>query len=140
MMNDTYNLKRFVDAQEPVFEQVCRELSAGRKQSHWMWFIFPQLRGLGHSAMAQQYGISSRKEAQAYLAHAVLGKRLRECTRLVLGVEGRTVGQIFGSPDDMKFRSSMTLFAKVAADNKLFDEALQKYFAGQPDPLTLARL
>ena len=105
-----------------------------------MWFIFPQLRGLGHSAMAQQYGISSRKEAQAYLAHAVLGKRLRECTRLVLGVEGRTVGQIFGSPDDMKFRSSMTLFAKAAADNKLFEEALQKYFAGQPDPLTLARL
>lgn len=140
MMNDTYNLKRFVDAQDPMFERVCGELSAGRKRSHWMWFIFPQLRGLGHSAMAQQYGISSREEAQAYLAHPVLGKRLRECTRLVLGVEGRTVGEILGSPDDMKFRSSMTLFAKVAADNKLFDEALQKYFAGQPDPLTLARL
>jgi uncharacterized protein (DUF1810 family) len=139
-MNDPYSLQRFVDAQEPVFERVCRELRAGRKQSHWMWFVFPQLRGLGHSAMAQRYGISSRDEAQAYLDHAVLGSRLRECTRLVLDVEGRCVGEIFGSPDDMKFRSSMTLFAKTADDNKIFEDALQKYFVGKPDPLTLARL
>ena len=139
-VDDPYDLQRFVDAQNSIYERVCHELRHGHKQSHWMWFIFPQLRGLGHSPTAIRYGIGSREEARAYLAHPILGQRLRECTGLVLGVEGRSIAQIFGSPDDMKFCSSMTLFSKTADDNKLFEDALQKYFAGQPDPLTLARL
>src|SRR5258708_1620085 len=104
-----FDLQRFVNAQNPVYEQVCVELRAGRKEGHWMWFIFPQLRGLGHSAMATAFGIVSREEAVAYLDHAVLGPRLRECTRLVNLVESRTIGQILGYPDDLKFRSSMSL-------------------------------
>ncbi len=139
-MNDPNDLQRFVDAQNPVYGQVLRELRNGQKESHWMWFIFPQLRGLGHSHMATVYGIASRKEAQAYLAHAVLGARLKDCTELVNQIEGHSIEEIFGSPDDMKFRSSMTLFASAATDNQVFQDALQKYFAGQPDPLTLQRL
>ena len=138
--NDRYDLQRFVEAQSGWHEQVCRELEEGRKRSHWMWFIFPQLKGLGHSAMAERYGISSRGEAEAYLAHSVLGARLRHCTELVVAVEGRSVEQIFGSPDDLKFRSSMTLFASVDAGGSVFARALGKYFGGRPDPLTLERL
>jgi uncharacterized protein (DUF1810 family) len=137
---DPYDLQRFVDAQSHCFEQVCRELSEGRKQSHWIWFIFPQLKGLGHSAMANRYAVSSRQEAEAYLAHPILGPRLRHCTQLVILIEGRSIQQIFGVPDDLKFRSSMTLFANTAAENKFCRDALQKYFAGIADQLTLNRL
>src|SRR5258708_38302448 len=137
--NDPYDLQRFVNAQSNCFEQVCRELSEGQKQSHWMWFIFPQLKGLGHSAMAIRYAISSLQEAEAYLRNPILGPRLRHCTQLVMLVESRSVDQIFGSPDDLKFRSSMTLFANTAAENKIFKDALQKYFAGIPDQLTIDR-
>ena len=134
-MNDPYDVQRFVDAQNPVFEQVCAELGAGQKRGHWMWFIFPQLRGLGHSQMATRFAISSRDEAEAYLNHPVLGPRLRECTRLVMLVEGRSINQIFGCPDDLKFRSSMTLFASTTSDseNQIFKDALQKGFAGELD-------
>jgi len=138
--NDPYDLQRFVDAQSGCFEQACRELSEGYKQSHWMWFIFPQLKGFGRSAMAKRYAISSRQEAEAYLRNPILGSRLRHCTQLVMLVEGRSIEQIFEGPDDLKFRSSMTLFANTAAENKIFKDALQKYFAGKPDPLTIERL
>ncbi len=134
---DPHNLQRFVDAQQPVFEQVCAELRGGRKRSHWIWFIFPQMRGLGHSETAGFYGISSRQEAEAYLAHPVLGPRLRECTRLVTMVEGRSIDQILGYPDNLKFRSSMTLFALTGSDNQIFRDALQKCFDGKPDQRTL---
>ncbi len=137
---DPHNLERFVAAQAAVYEEVCAELRAGRKRSHWMWFIFPQIAGLGGSAMAVRYAIASREEAAAYLAHPVLGPRLRECTALVLQVEGRAIDEILGEIDAMKFRSSMTLFAHAAEENRLFLDALQKYFAGQADPLTLDRL
>ena len=116
------------------------ELAAGGKPSHWMWFIFPQIAGLGSSAMAQRYAIASRAEAAAYLDHLLLGPRLRECTRLVTGIDGRSIHEIFGSPDDMKFQSSMTLFARAAGDNADFLAALDKYFDGTLDPATLARL
>jgi uncharacterized protein (DUF1810 family) len=139
-VDDPYHLQRFVDAQNPVYEQVCAELRNGRKASHWMWFIFPQLRGLGSSPTATTFGISSREEAQAYLAHPVLGKRLRDCTLLVNEAEGRSAEQIFGYPDVLKFRSSMTLFASVTPDDQVFKHALQKYFDGEPDRLTLERL
>jgi uncharacterized protein (DUF1810 family) len=139
-LNEPYNLQRFVKAQEPVFAQVRAELREGQKASHWMWFVFPQLKGLGHSGMAERFGIASRQEAEAYLAHPVLGPRLRECTQLVNLVEGRSVQEIFGYPDDLKFRSSMTLFSRAAEDNEVFVNALQKYFGGEPDPLTLALL
>ncbi len=138
-MNDPYDLQRFVDAQNPVFEQVRAELGAGHKRGHWIWFIFPQLRGLGHSHMATRFAISSRDEAEAYLNHPILGPRLRECTRLVLLVEGRSINHIFGYPDDLKFRSSMTLFVSTS-DNQIFKDALQKCCAGEPDLLTLERL
>jgi uncharacterized protein (DUF1810 family) len=139
-MNDAYDLQRFLDAQNPVFEQVSSELREGRKQGHWMWFVFPQLKGLGHSWMASRFGISSRDEAEAYLRHPILGPRLKECTRLVNLVEGRSIEQIFGYPDNLKFHSSMTLFAHVASDKELFINALQKYFDGERDSLTLDRL
>jgi uncharacterized protein (DUF1810 family) len=139
-MNDPFDLQRFVNAQNPVFEQVCSELGRGCKEGHWMWFIFPQLEGLGHSWMASKFGISSRDEAEAYLGHSLLGPRLRKCTRLVNLVEGRTVEQIFGYPDNLKFRSSMTLFSSLESDNAVFVTALQKYFGGEPDRLTLERL
>ena len=138
--DDPFNLQRFLDAQNPIYEQVCRELRAGEKRSHWMWFIFPQIRGLGSSPTAMAFGISSVAEARAYLEHPVLGPRIRECTRMVLEVESRSIDEILGYPDDLKFRSSMTLFASVGVDAEIFQDALQKYFAGQPDPLTLERL
>jgi uncharacterized protein (DUF1810 family) len=139
-MDDPYNLRRFVDAQQAVYETVCGELRQGRKESHWMWFIFPQIKGLGHSEMARKFAISSRDEAKAYLAHPVLGPRLRECSRIVADLEGKSVEDIFGYPDDMKFRSSMTLFAQTAKDNEIFRRCLEKYFQGEPDRLTLAAL
>ncbi|WP_426338814.1 DUF1810 domain-containing protein [Pseudoduganella sp. S-14] len=132
-----YLLDRFTAAQEGVYQQVVSELSAGRKRSHWMWFIFPQIAGLGSSAMARHYAISGLPEARAYLAHPVLGGRLRECSALVLAVQGTTVHGIFGSPDNMKFHSSMTLFAQAAPDEALFRACLDKYFGGVPDPATL---
>src|SRR5580692_3726230 len=139
-MHDPHNLQRFVEAQTPVFEQVCAELRAGCKTGHWMWFVFPQISGLGHSEMARRYAIASRAEAQAYLAHPILGPNLRACTRLVNLVQERSAREIFGSPDDLKFRSSMTLFASATADNQIFKDALQKYFGGELDGLTLEKL
>lgn len=140
-MNDPLDLQRFVNAQEPVLATVLEELQDGRKRSHWMWFIFPQLRGLGRSAAAEFYGIASLFEARAYLAHPTLGPRLEEATRAVLAVQGRTLHAIFGSPDDMKFHSSMTLFA-LAADEAttLYREALTRYCNGRMDEATLTLL
>jgi uncharacterized protein (DUF1810 family) len=151
-MSDPFRLQRFVDAQEGVFAEVCAELAAGRKESHWMWFVFPQLKGLGASATALHYAIGSLEEAREYLAHPVLGPRLRECTGLVNRIEGRSIEAIFGYPDHLKFRSCMTLFARAAAaaarvsdargaaDAQPFREALEKYFAGEGDALTLQLL
>lgn len=139
-MPDPFNLERFVDAQTPVYERVRRELRTGRKESHWMWFIFPQIAGLGQSAMSIRFAIASLNEAKAYLAHPVLGPRLRESARLALDVEGRTAREIFGPIDEMKFRSSMTLFARAAPEDGLFQRCLDKYFAGRADPATVARL
>jgi uncharacterized protein (DUF1810 family) len=144
-VNDPYDLGRYVAAQEPVFARVCAELAAGCKQTHWMWFIFPQLKGLGSSPMAERYAIASLAEAGAYLAHALLGERLRRCTQLVNAVEGRAAQAIFGYPDYLKFRSCMTLFEAAAAAAEggaerqadgVFTEALARYFAGEADPLT----
>ena len=137
---DPYNLDRFVQAQNSMYEQVLSELKNGAKVSHWMWFIFPQIKGLGRSPTAIEFAISSREEARAYLHHPLLGPRLKECTRLVLLTEGRSIEQIFGSPDNMKFRSCMTLFAQVSGDDDIFTRVLQKYFQGVPDQLTLDRL
>ena len=139
-MNDSYDLQRFVDAQQPVYDKVCAELRQGAKRSHWMWFIFPQIKGLGHSATAQKFAISSLAEARAYLEHPLLGPRLRECSRLVAAVDGRTIDDILGFPDNMKFRSSMTLFSLAAPDELVFKDCLGKYFAGEADPATLAQL
>jgi uncharacterized protein (DUF1810 family) len=139
-MTDPYDLQRFVDAQNPVYDKVCSELRDGGKRSHWIWFVFPQIEGLGSSQSARKFAISSLAEAAAYLAHPILGARLAECTRLVNRVEGRAIGQIFGYPDDLKFQSSMTLFARATPDNQVFVDALQKYFKGEFDPATLARL
>lgn len=139
MGGDTYDLRRFVDAQAQVIDRVRTELRAGRKSSHWMWFVFPQVAGLGFSAMSQKYAIGSLDEARAYLAHPVLGPRLRECVELVLAVQDRSAHAIFGSPDDMKLRSSLTLFAQVA-DDPLFETALGRYFDGALDKATMAQL
>lgn len=138
--SDLFELERFLLAQAPVYSNVCAELRRGSKTTHWMWFIFPQLAGLGHSAMARRYAISGRAEAQAYLDHAILGARLRECTRLVNELEGRSLLDIFGTPDDMKFRSSMTLFAEVSREADPFGTALDEYCAGARDARTLALL
>ncbi|HTT06745.1 MAG TPA: DUF1810 domain-containing protein [Steroidobacteraceae bacterium] len=138
--HDAFDLERFVSAQAAVIEQVRGELDAGHKRTHWMWFIFPQLRGLGHSATAQRYGISGAPEAQAYLQHPILGPRLVECTTLVNAVTGRSVHDIFGSPDDVKFRSSMTLFSQLPRASAEFQQALERYFGGVPDPRTLQLL
>ena len=134
---DRHDLRRFVEAQSAVYAQARDELAASRKQSHWMWFVFPQLRGLGHSAMARHYGIASREEAAAYLAHPVLGPRLRECVQLMLAVQGRTAHEIFGSPDDLKLRSSATLFAAVSPAGSVFHRIVDAYFDGQADAVTL---
>jgi uncharacterized protein (DUF1810 family) len=134
---DPFNLGRFISAQDPVMQDVLSELRAGRKASHWMWFVFPQIQGLGSSHTARHYAIASREEARAYHEHPVLGARLRECTRLVLNIEGRSPEQIFGYPDDLKFRSCMTFFAQVAPEEPMYRESLVKYFGGEPDPRTL---
>ena len=139
-MTDSYDLQRFIEAQNPLFEHVLAELRAGYKQRHWMWFVFPQVQGLGSSSMARRYGICSRAEAQAYLVHPLLGARLVECTRLVNFVVGRTAEQIFGPVDAVKFRSSMTLFSEVADGEGVFGEALCKYFRVERDQLTLGKL
>jgi uncharacterized protein (DUF1810 family) len=143
-MADPFNLERFMSAQAAVFPRVVEELHAGEKRSHWIWFIFPQIKGLGHSSQAEYYGIGSLQEAADYLRHPVLGERLRQCTRLVTQVEGRDLSRILGSPDDLKFRSSMTLFARAAEEAGLdaadFNDALKKYFNGEGDPLTVAML
>jgi uncharacterized protein (DUF1810 family) len=139
-MPDPFDLDRFVQAQDPVIAQVRRQLGGGRKRSHWMWFVFPQLRDLGRSATAQHYGIGSLDEARAYLAHPVLGPRLVECAELVNKVEDRSVHELFGSPDDLKFRSSMTLFAQARPGPSVFRDALHKHFGGEPDPLTIELL
>ena len=136
-MVDPYNLQRFVVAQDPVFEQVALELKSGRKQGHWMWFVFPQLKGLGTSLASTIFGISSKGEAEAYLSHPVLGRRLQSCTELVLLNSGPSVREIFGHPDDLKFHSCMTLFTSAMSGDCIFHKALQKYFAGEPDRRTL---
>jgi uncharacterized protein (DUF1810 family) len=140
MSADPYNLQRFVDAQHGIYGQVRDELSAGQKESHWMWFIFPQIKGLGSSVTAQKFALAGVEEAKAYLDHSLLGFRLRECTQLATAVRGRSVEAIFGYPDHMKFHSCMTLFAHVSVDDKLFSSALAKYFNGDSDRNTLERL
>lgn len=139
-MSDPHDLARFVEAQRGSYEQALAELSAGHKRIHWMWFIFPQLASLGSSAMAQRYAISGLDEARAYLQHPVLGPRLQDCTAAVNAVAGRTAHQVFGSPDDMKFRSSMTLFAAADPSASSFTTALSRYYDGRPDPQTLGLL
>jgi uncharacterized protein (DUF1810 family) len=136
-MTDNYNLQRFLEAQDHVYETVLDELRAGEKSSHWTWFIFPQITGLGHSGTAQKFAMTSLEEATTYLQHPVLGPRLRESTQLVLNVEGRGAEQIFGYPDRLKFRSCLTLFMASTTDNKVFKDALLKYFDGEPDTLTI---
>ncbi|MFC7052184.1 DUF1810 domain-containing protein [Hansschlegelia quercus] len=140
MPHDPHRLERFMEAQRPVFEAALGELKAGRKRSHWMWFVFPQLRGLGSSGMADFYGIASLAEARAYLAHPVLGRRLRAATEAVLAIEGADLRTVFGSPDDMKFRSSMTLFEGAADGDETFGQALERLCGGVRDDRTLALL
>jgi len=137
---DPFHLSRFVQAQEGIYDRALAEIRGGRKRSHWMWFVFPQYAGLGFSAMSQEYAIKSVAEASAYLNHPVLGPRLVECAQEVLGVEGRTASQIFGSPDDMKLRSCATLFGHVIDAGNIFEQVLQKYFDSQPDPKTMQLL
>jgi uncharacterized protein (DUF1810 family) len=138
--SDPFDLERFLEAQSRVLEQVRAELRQGQKRGHWMWFVFPQIRGLGSSPTAAYYAIASRAEAAAYLKHPILGPRLVDCTRLVLAVKSRTSRQIFGEIDNLKFRSSMTLFAQVTLQETAFEEASQKLYGGSPDPLTLELL
>jgi uncharacterized protein (DUF1810 family) len=137
--SQSLNLARFIDAQNPIYTTVIEELRQGRKQTHWIWFVFPQVEGLGRSSMAKHYAISSRQEARAYLADPVLGPRLRECTKLVLSHADRSAHQIFGSPDDLKFRSSMTLFDAIGGPPH-FSQALDRFYGGQADQATLAAL
>jgi len=137
---DPYHLERFVEAQNPVYDQVCWELQQGLKMTHWIWFIFPQIWGLSSSAMSRRFAITSLEEADAYLNHSVLGPRLVQCTEFVINTSGRTLKQILGPTDSMKFRSSMTLFAHTTASNEVFEVALQRYFSGRYDQLTLDRL
>lgn len=145
-MADSYNLQRFIDAQSGVYEQVCAELRRGRKTSHWIWFIFPQVSGLGQSSMTVRYAIASLDEAQAYLEHPVLGPRLRECCGLLMPHRGKAIEQIMGYPDDLKLKSSMTLFAKAAeagagaVENAVFDEVLKAFYAGERDKHTIVLL
>ncbi|WP_222909007.1 DUF1810 domain-containing protein [Pseudomonas sp. DNDY-54] len=139
-MGDPHDLQRFVEAQIPVYERALEELRAGHKQSHWMWFVFPQIAGLGHSAMAQRYAISGVDEARAYLEHPLLGPRLQACAQAMLLHRDRSARQILGSPDDLKLRSSMTLFAAIAPEQPLFQQVLDTFFEGEADSQTLSRL
>jgi uncharacterized protein (DUF1810 family) len=140
MPPDPHNLARFLDAQAPIYDQALAELQAGRKRSHWMWFIFPQLAGLGHSSTARFYAIGSKEEAQAYLTHPTLGPRLIECAQALLQHEGESATQILGTPDDLKLRSSATLFAQLTPPDSPFTQILKKYYNNQPDPETLELL
>ena len=145
MSTDPFHLQRFLDAQSSIYSQVRAELAAGQKRSHWMWFIFPQIQGLGSSSMAQRFAITDIAEARAYLAHPVLGPRLRECTALILAAHPRTLEDILGYPDDLKFHSSITLFTEAAgqtphADDQIFNQALVRFFHGKADQATLQRL
>jgi uncharacterized protein (DUF1810 family) len=137
---DPYNLQRFIDAQRGSYEQAVKELTAGHKHSHWMWYIFPQIQGLGRSTMAQKYAVSSLDEAKAYLEHRILGPRLRECTQLVTAVKLSTIEDILGYPDNLKFHSSVTLFAHATADNQIFVDAVKKYFRSEFDSATITRV
>ena len=139
-MNDPHDLNRFVEAQEGVYERALAEIRNGRKRSHWMWFIFPQIEGLGFSAMAQRYAIKNREEARAYLDHETLGPRLLACVKALLKLEGLSADEIFGYPDEMKLRSCATLFAQISAPGSVFHHLLERYFEGQPDPKTLRLL
>jgi uncharacterized protein (DUF1810 family) len=139
-MDDSFNLQRFVDAQAPIYSKVLDELERGQKTGHWMWFVFPQIAGLGSSATAQRYAISSSEEARAYLEHAVLGPRLTECVNALLGLDGRSAEQILGAIDTLKFRSSLTLFLAASGGEKVFEDALDKYFDGVPDLRTLTAI
>jgi uncharacterized protein (DUF1810 family) len=139
-LSDPFNLARFVEAQDRVYGRVRDELRRGRKESHWIWYIFPQIDGLAHSVISHHYAIASRDEAKAYWAHPVLRARLLECTALVLAVQGRTIHEILSDPDDIKFRSSMTLFAHAAPEEGLFRKALEKYFGGAEDAATVEKL
>ena len=138
--DDPHDLQRFVLAQEDDYENALREITAGRKRTHWMWFVFPQIAGLGFSAMAQRYAIASADEARAYLAHPVLGERLRACARAALEHDGKSATEVFGSPDDLKLRSSATLFAAVSEEGSVFHRLLARYYAAGPDPATMRLL
>ena len=137
---DPFDLQRFVDAQRTVYDRVIAELHEGRKRSHWMWFVFPQIAGLGSSPMAQRYAIASRAEAAAYLAHPVLGPRLIECAEATVQHAGRSATEIFGTPDDLKLRSCATLFASVSEPGSVFERLLDAFYGGQPDGRTLELL
>jgi uncharacterized protein (DUF1810 family) len=139
-MNSQFDLERFIEAQDPVYASVLAELKAGHKRTHWMWFVFPQISGLGSSKMAARYAISSADEAAAYLAHPVLGKRLRQCAQLVLDHAGEDIAAILGDPDDRKFHSSMTLFSEVAPDEAVFQDCINEFFDGLSDEATLDKL
>lgn len=139
-MSEAFDLQRFVDAQRPVYAAVLTELRRGKKASHWMWFVFPQIQGLGSSPTARRYAIASLAEARAYLAHPVLGERLRECCEILLTLDGQTAEEIFGYPDVLKLRSSMTLFSRAGGDDTVFDQVLTRFYDGEADPATLARL
>jgi uncharacterized protein (DUF1810 family) len=137
VMADLYELDRFLDAQEGIYEQALAEIKAGRKTSHWMWFIFPQIAGLGSSSTARRYAIRDRDEAKAYLAHSVLGPRLKECAAAALQVEGKSANEVFGSPDDLKLRSCATLFAAISPAGSVFERLLHRYYGSEPDEKTL---
>jgi uncharacterized protein (DUF1810 family) len=139
-MTTESKLAEFVAAQDSVYEEVRRELAAGRKETHWIWFIFPQLAGLGYSSMSKKFGLASKAEARSYLDHPVLGPRLRECVQLMLASPNQSIASILGPPDDLKFRSSMTLFAAADPEEPLFEAALEHFFSGERDPLTLGLL
>jgi uncharacterized protein (DUF1810 family) len=139
-MQDTYNLQRFVDAQAPVFDRVLAELRQGQKQSHWMWFIFPQISGLGRSETARHFALSGLAEARAYLQHPLLGPRLEQCAQIISPQTQRSARQLFGTPDDLKLHSSMTLFAMAAPDKPVFDAVLDTFFSGKRDSATLKQL
>jgi uncharacterized protein (DUF1810 family) len=138
--DDSHDLQRFVDAQQPVYDQALAELRNGSKTTHWMWFVFPQLKALGRSATARRYGIADLREAEAYWQHPLLGPRLKSCTEAMLRVDGKSALQILGAPDDLKFRSSMTLFSRAAPDEPVFSQAIDKYFGGRADERTLELL
>jgi len=140
MMSDTFNLERFVEAQLPIYQEVLQELASGEKRTHWMWFIFPQVQGLGRSTTAVHYALNGLAEARAYLLHPVLGPRLKQCCRLLLQVEGKTAAQVFGFPDNMKFRSCLTLFQTAEESEPLFGLLLKKFYRGRRDKATLAIL